>query len=138
LKQILISAFTIFLFLGCSTKNEYNGTYSFKKVKDNYVKEDILTAKKINADPFVLTIENASVTLYGYQTGQPIRKRFYTACILDNSLQLINKGFFEENYCIEHDKGTLVLNLVKDKEKKGSLICSNCEKYGFPGYWIKQ
>jgi len=122
-------------------KNPYNGTYRYdlKNIKSEAVKKDIQRAKERGFDQFRLKINEALVSIFGYQTGQPIRMRLYTSCILENGdLDLINGADYRnKEYCIKHDQDTLVLKLKRDKTDKYKLICENCEEHGFPGSWIR-
>lgn len=118
-------------------KNPYNGKYTYDKsqIKSQHILDDIARAKTLDADPFVLNIDESSISIFGYQTGQPVRMRWYRTCLLeDGKFNAVNGNNHGVDYCHRENKDTLILNFHGDNKK---LICDNCEEYGFPSVWFR-
>lgn len=121
-------------------KNPYNGVYTYdtSQIKNTHILDDIARAKTLDADPFVLKINESTISIFGYQTGQPIRQRWYSACLLENgNLNAVNHINYQDDYCDNINKDSLILKFRKDSENNKKLICENCEKNGFPSVWIR-
>jgi len=121
--------------------NPYNGIYTYdtSKIKNAHILRDIERSKSLGSDPFQLTIDESIASIFGYQTGQPIRQRWYTPCILKNGdLELINAtSHHNKNYCSKPQKKHLVLKFKKGNKSQRRLICENCEEHGFPSTWFR-
>jgi len=122
--------------------NPYNGVYSFdiSKIENTHILNDIERSKSLKTDTFQLRIDESLASIMGFQTGQPIRRRLYTSCVLKNgNLELLNTtGNDNEDYCAKPPQTEYItLKFKKDNKSQRRLICENCEEYGFPPVWFR-